>query len=268
MMMADGGQTTEPKVFTETVLILTPVKNAARHLEHYWTALGRLSYPAKLISLGLLESDSTDETFEKITERLPSLSAHYASVQLWRKNFNFHMPPEIPRWHPAFQIPRRRVLAKARNHLLFRALADHDWVLWLDVDVIDYPPDLLQLLLKTGCDIVHPHCVQKYGGETFDLNAWCEHGRVHMDALRAGPDLVRLDSVGGTVLLVRGDVHRDGLIFPPFPYGGGSPAIRRPHPLGPGVCGELETEGLGIMALDMGYQCWGMPKLEVLHASS
>jgi peptide chain release factor subunit 1 len=89
-----------------------------------------------------------------------------------------------------------------------------------------------------------------------------------MDALRAGPDLVRLDSVGGTVLLVRGDVHRDGLIFPPFPYGGGSPAIRRPHPLGPGVCGELETEGLGIMALDMGYQCWGMPKLEVLHASS
>ena len=30
--------------------------------------------------------------------------------------------------------------------------------------------------------------------------------------------------------------------------------------------GELETEGLGIMAIDMGYQCWGMPNLEVLHA--
>jgi peptide chain release factor subunit 1 len=30
--------------------------------------------------------------------------------------------------------------------------------------------------------------------------------------------------------------------------------------------GELETEGLGIMAGDMGYQCWGMPNLEILHA--
>jgi hypothetical protein len=29
---------------------------------------------------------------------------------------------------------------------------------------------------------------------------------------------VRLDGVGGTVLLVRADVHRDGLLFPPFRY--------------------------------------------------
>jgi peptide chain release factor subunit 1 len=30
--------------------------------------------------------------------------------------------------------------------------------------------------------------------------------------------------------------------------------------------GEVETEGLGIMAQDMGYQCWGLPDLEVIHA--
>ena len=30
--------------------------------------------------------------------------------------------------------------------------------------------------------------------------------------------------------------------------------------------GEIETEGLGIMAHDMGHQCWGMPNLEVRHA--
>jgi peptide chain release factor subunit 1 len=82
--------------------------------------------------------------------------------------------------------------------------------------------------------------------------------------LRGGPDLVRLDAVGGTVLLVRADVHRDGLVFPSFPYGAGNPAVRRPGPLG--LHGELETEGLGIMAMDMGYQCWGLPNLEVLHA--
>ncbi len=192
------------------------------------------------------------------------LCSRYASVEIWRKNFNFRIPDGFPRWTHAFQIPRRKILARARNQLLFRALKDQDWVLWLDVDVIDYPPDLIERLTATGRDIVHPHCVGRYGGPTFDLNAWRDHGRVRMDDLRGGPDLVRLDTVGGSVLLVRADVHRDGLIFPCFPYGAANPAVRRPGPLQ--INGELETEGFGIMAMDMGYQCWGMPNLEVLHA--
>jgi len=67
-----------------------------------------------------------------------------------------------------------------------------------------------------------------------------------------------LDTVGGTVLLIRADLHRDGLIFPAFPYGKENPKIRRDQD-------ELETEGLGIMARDMGQTCWGMPHLEVVH---
>ena len=31
--------------------------------------------------------------------------------------------------------------------------------------------------------------------------------------------------------------------------------------------GEIETEGFGLMALDMGVQCWGLPTLEILHAN-
>jgi peptide chain release factor subunit 1 len=257
-----------PSSPSETVLILTPVKNAVHHLESYWKAAERLTYPASLLSFGFIESDSTDGTFEELSKQLDRARARFAGVGIWQKHFNFQIPDGVPRWAPAFQIPRRKNLAKARNHLLFHALEDHDWVLWLDVDVVEYPPELLQTLIGTGREIVHPHCVREYGMDTFDLNAWREHGQVHMDALRGGADLVRLDSVGGTVLLVRADLHRDGLIFPPFFYGGENPAIRRPHPLGPHVCGELETEGLGIMAIDMGCQCWGMPNLEVLHAKS
>jgi len=112
---------------------------------------------------------------------------------------------------------------------------------------------------------VHPHCVHQYGGETFDLNAWREDGRIHMQDLRHADGPVRLDAVGGTMLLVRADLHRDGLIFPPFFYGGGSRAIRSRHPLVGKGAGELETEGFGIMAQDMGHQCWGLPNLEILH---
>jgi hypothetical protein len=255
-----------PPATGESVLVLTPVKDASTHLDRYFDCLGRLDYPPELLSLGLLESDSSDDTWARLTAHLPALLRRYRRATLWQRDFGFRFPSGVSRWALPYQIPRRQILARARNHLLFRALEDEAWVLWLDVDVIDYPRDLLHRLLATGRDIVHPHCVQRPGGATFDWNAWRDEGRVRMDQLRGGPDLVRLDSVGGTVLLIRADLHRDGLIFPPFPYGRPHPRARRPGPWGAAGPGEIETEGLGLMAADMGYQCWGMPNLEVIHA--
>ena len=75
-------------------------------------------------------------------------------------------------------------------------------MLWLDIDVAEYPADVLERLLATGKDIVTPHCVVEWGGPTFDWNSWRNKGLERMDALRGGPDLVRLDAVGGTMLLI------------------------------------------------------------------
>jgi hypothetical protein len=247
------------------VLILTPVKTARGHIDRYFELLERMTFPHSQLSLGLLESDSTDDTFGEIERRIPELSRRYRRAQLWKKDFAFQIPPGLPRWHPAWQIPRRTILAKSRNHLLMRALDDEDWVLWIDVDVSDYPPDILERLIAYGRDILHPHCVTAPGGETFDLNAWSRDGRVHMGAQRGGEELVRLDAVGGTMLLVRADRHRDGLVFPSFFYGRASEAIRSKHPFFGYAAGEIETEGLGIMARDMGLQCWGLPNLEIIH---
>jgi GT2 family glycosyltransferase len=250
-----------------SVLILTPMKDASHHLDGYFAGLHNLNYPKSLISLGFLEGDSRDDTASAVEARLPELSAQYASAKFWRKDFGFQIPVGMERWEPSLQLERRKALARARNHLLFHALDDQDWVLWLDVDVIQYPADLIQQMLEAGRDIVHPHCVREPGGRTFDRNAWKNHGAVLMEDLRGGADFVRLDAVGGTALFIRADVHRDGLIFPPFLYGGANSAVRSPHhPLGAHVRGEIETEGLGIMALDMGYQCWGMPNFEIIHS--
>jgi hypothetical protein len=179
-------------------------------------------------------------------------------VGLWKRDFGYRVPDGIHRGAEPIQIARRTVLAKSRNHLLFHALDNEAWVLWIDIDVIEYPPDIIERLLATGRDIVQPHCVLEYGGATFDCNGWRDQGRCHLDDLRDEGELVELDAVGGTILLVRADLHRDGLVFPAFPYGVANPLIRKD-------CGELETEGLGVMARDMGYLCWGMPHLEVLH---
>lgn len=248
-----------------TVLVLTPVKDATVHLDTYFEMLGRLDYPSQRLSIGLLESDSRDGTYERLCEQLDRLRERYRRVTLVKWDAEFRMPTEAPRWSAPLQYPRRVVLARARNRLLSAALENEEWVLWLDVDVADYPPQVLRLLLATGKRIVTPHCVTHPGGPTFDWNAWREQGRVRMDQLRGGPDLVRLDAVGGTMLLVHADLHREGLIFPPYLYGRRSPFARDPSPFANRGVGEVETEGLGLMAKDMGHECWGMPNLEIVH---
>lgn len=247
------------------VLVLTPVKNAVEHLPRYFALIAQLDIPPERIGIGLLDGDSDDGTHEALTAMLPDLRERYRRVTLERRDYGFRIPAGLPRWSPAFQIPRRAILAKSRNYLLSRALDDEDWVLWLDVDVSDYAPDVVTRMLATGRDIVQPHCVVAYGGPTFDWNAWRDGGRVRMDDLRGGPDLVRLDAVGGTMLLVRADVHREGLVFPTYLYGRASPFARDPNPWARHTRGEIETEGLALMAKDMGYECWGMPNLEIVH---
>jgi hypothetical protein len=241
-----------------TILVLTPVKNAVTCLEDYCQQLRRLTWPHARISLGFLESDSSDGTFEALSRHTRALRRQFRRVGLWKRDFGYQVPRGIHRGAAEIQVERRVVLAKSRNHLLSHALDDEEWVLWLDVDVIEYPPNIIERLIATGKDIVQPHCVLDYGGPTFDQNGWRDKGRLHLDDLRPEGEIVELDAVGGTMLLVRADLHRDGLVFPCFPYGEPNPRIRPER-------GELETEGLGMLARDMGHQPWGLPHLEIRH---
>lgn len=59
---------------------------------------------------------------------------------------------------------------------------------------------------------------------------------------------MRVHGVGGTVLLVRGDVHRSGANFPAYNYR---------H--------AIETEGFAKMAESMGYEAYGLPNYAVFH---
>ena len=60
--------------------------------------------------------------------------------------------------------------------------------------------------------------------------------------------MVRLDGVGGAAILVQGDLHRAGLVFPPFVLD---------H--------AVETEGMAKMAARMGSPPYGIPNLHVSH---
>ena len=58
--------------------------------------------------------------------------------------------------------------------------------------------------------------------------------------------VVSLDGVGGTALLVKAEVHRDGAMFPPFAF----------YHL-------IETEGFAKMAKRLGWESFGAPNYYV-----
>jgi mannan polymerase complexes MNN9 subunit len=148
----------------------------------------------------------------------------------------------------------------------------------LDADIIETPPTLLQDLASHDKPIIVPNCYQRYINtdtkksdvRPYDYNSWQDSSlaeeigrkmsndeiivegyaeiatyRMLMAHMAGGPDQTReipLDGVGGTALLVKAEVHRDGAMFPPFPF----------YHL-------IETEGFAKMAKRLGWNSWGLP---------
>ena len=180
------------------------------------------------------------------------------------------------------QKVRRESMARARNSLLFTTLGPTtSWVLWIDADIVETPSTLVQDLISHEVPVVVPNCYQRYyNTETkrmderpYDYNSWRDsdiaarlaEGMSPDDILlegyaelptyrslmaymadRSNPDpthIIELDGVGGTALMVKAEVHRDGAMFPPFPF----------YHL-------VETEGFARMARRLGHAVYGLPE--------
>lgn len=250
-----------------TVLMLTPVKNAARLLPRYFDLATGLDYPRDKLSLAFLEGDSEDGTFETLSGLAARHAGAFGRIELFQRSFGFRI--DGVRWAADIQYPRRNILAKCRNALWHSAWRGEQKVLWVDADLTDYPADVLRQLLAADRPIVVPNCVTCPGGPTFDLNSFrfladaardhwryardgiCQPprgaGRAYLDSFRGVP-LVELDGVGGTMLLVDAQVHSSGILFPDYSYRG-----------------FIETEGFAAMARDHGIRSWGLPDLEIIH---
>lgn len=250
------------------ILILTPVKNAMHALDDYFKALEALTYPKKLIDIAFLESDSRDNSYGYLEQKMPELKKKYHSCYLEKHDFHFH--PKLPRWDSKIQKERRINIAKARNILIQKSLKpQHDYVCFIDSDLIKIPSNLLETLIGLNVAIAHPNCVRP-DGSVFDLNAFVyvrtakkdwkryikdsllvppvRYGRLYLDQLEHF-SMVPLDSVGATVLMIKSEVLRAGVDFPETPF----------H-------FHLETEGFAFKAREYNFECWGLPNLKTTHS--
>jgi len=283
--------TNTPVENRENVLILTPM---ARFYQGYWDNIVQLSYPHELITLGFIlpktkeGNAATMELQKQIakTQKSGPEALRFKSIIILRQDFD---PPlasqdESERHKLENQKVRRAAMAKARNSLLFTTLGpDTSWVLWLDADVIETPPTLIQDLAHHDKPLIAPNCFQRfYNEETkkmderpYDFNNWQDSPIAQDLASKMGPDeillegyaeiptyrtlmakmynegdtkqlVVPLDGVGGAALLVKADVHRDGAMFPAFPF----------YHL-------IETEGFAKMAKRLNWHAYGLPNYKV-----
>lgn len=170
---------------TDNVLILTPLMDAVPFLDHYFAKLEMIDYPKELLSLGFLvsttpdkDSDPTLQALEKHTSQL-SNSSDYRRITVLQQKSKSTQRHEDRHEHDQ-QTLRRQILARCRNALVTTALLDESWVLWLDVDVVEYAPALLLELMQFNKDVIAPNCfreIQKWPSvknEPYDRNNWIE----------------------------------------------------------------------------------------------
>lgn len=144
--------------------------------------------------------------------------------------------------------------AKARNLVIeTRLRPEHTHVLWMDADLVDVPPDLIQQLLAVSAgDVVAPFVyVEPPGGWFYDTGGFvlggvgaAPHGPI-FPGYQGGP--IELDSVG-TCYLAPAELYRE-------------------HGLRYGVtAGEVEHRGLLARAKALGYRVIATDAVVVTHA--
>jgi mannan polymerase complexes MNN9 subunit len=270
----------------ETVLILTPL---ARFYQGYWDNILKLTYPHSLISLGFIipKTKEGNAAYAALQAQVTKTQTgpknkRFAAITILRQDTEnpLNSQDEAVRHKMENQKSRRAAMAKARNSLLFTTMGPTtSWILWMDADIIETPPTLIQDLADYDVPIIVPNCFQRYYNDEkkamdiqeYDFNNWIDSPTAKEMGAKMGKDdillegyaemptyrslmakmhdksadpraKIKLDGVGGATLLVKAEVHRDGAMFPPFPF----------YHL-------IETEGFAKMANRLNWESFGLP---------
>ncbi len=145
------------------VAVFVPVRDGAPFIERNMELIRSLDYPAEKLRLVYCEGDSADGSRKMLERQRDAHASAFRGIEILHYATGLALP-RAERWKPEWQRKRRGAIARARNHLIRHGLTARDeWVLWLDVDVCDFPRDILTVLLARNRKIVTPNCVTESG---------------------------------------------------------------------------------------------------------
>jgi mannan polymerase complexes MNN9 subunit len=199
--------TADPIGNREMVLILTPL---ARFYQEYWDNLCAMTYPHELISLGFIIPKGREGNLatQQLQERIqktqaPTNKNRFASITILRQDTEpIVAQAEGERHALDIQKERRAAMSKARNSILFTTLGPTtSWVMWLDSDIIETPPSLIQDLASHNKPIIVPNCFQRFydrekeamSVRPYDFNSWQDSPTAQTLGEKMGPDDILLE---------------------------------------------------------------------------
>ncbi|KAK0248338.1 hypothetical protein B0A54_01155 [Friedmanniomyces endolithicus] len=216
-------------------------RSTPRSLYDFLDLLAVTGLNISTVSLGIWTASSEQfRNMQVAVDRLP-----FARVAIYHQEDTSEGAAYENRHNPQFQLARRSGLAKLRNRLMLSALQDEEHILWLDADVVELSPGIAPTMLKHSASIANAGIItamcHQNEMDNYDKNAWKLAspellGSVPDDEREATvaklvatrvfvPELIRgtndsaivpLDSVGGTILLIRAGLVRQGLTFPHY----------------------------------------------------
>ncbi|KAI9922689.1 hypothetical protein PsorP6_000462 [Peronosclerospora sorghi] len=233
-----------------------------RTIVDFFELVKSFTYPKEKVSIALLTSSASD--YVKVKEHYGHYIDLYPRLSVvFRNDFALSGVTRENRHSISLQANRRRMIARYRNYALLLTMETwHQHVVWLDADIQIIPPHLLSKMVQSRLDIVTPLClinIAKKDGRTMTLMLRPSNlsdqennefvpgpsGAELMHDLDESTPFVPLDSVGGTMLYVRADIHRQGVLFSTN-YVIGSEWGREGYD-------GIETEGLCFNALLLGF---------------
>lgn len=233
------------------------------------------------------EGDAALELLESAVKKTQSSASKFKKITILRQDSDSLASQEEKDRHALkVQKERRSMMALARNSLVFTTLSPStSWCLWLDADIVETPHTLLEDLVAHNKPVLSANVYQRFVDPNtkqpsirpYDFNNWVESdGGLEIAANLKEDEIVvegyaematyrplmahfydeksdknaemALDGVGGGAVMVKADVHRDGAMFPSFPF----------YHL-------IETEGFAKMAKRLGYEVFGLPNYLVYH---
>ena len=94
-----------------------------------------LIWPRGSLSVGVLKSDGTDGTWDKLRGLKSELSRQARRATLVKRDFGLKIPQGMPRQAPGSHLVRRAPRHSREGAQPAPVSRHSQWVLWLDVDV-------------------------------------------------------------------------------------------------------------------------------------